>query len=159
MARSTQILTKCGGTGVRRQPRHPVPRDFSKERKQCRASIPDDGAPDQGADGHHGDEQHQAERTDRARSGCLEFQQQLLLNRSVVAGLLHASSWEGLRRSSHWVDWLALDVEASEGVREFREPGMEASHGHFDSVCMYVLRALIIGNGLSFRNLASLCHV
>lgn len=49
-------------TGVRRQPRHPVPRDLRQEREQRRASLLDDGTPDQGAHGQH-DRQQQADRT------------------------------------------------------------------------------------------------
>jgi hypothetical protein len=46
-------------TGVRRQPRYPLPRDLREERHQCRASFPYHGPPDQGAHGHH-NRQHQA---------------------------------------------------------------------------------------------------
>lgn len=38
--------------GVRRQPRYPLPRNLSKERQQCRASILDHGPTDQGENGY-----------------------------------------------------------------------------------------------------------
>ena len=40
-------------TGVRRQPRNPLPRDLRQERQQRRASFPHHGPPDQGAHGQH----------------------------------------------------------------------------------------------------------
>ena len=56
-------------TGVRRQPRHPLPRDLRKERHQRRASFPDHGPPDQGAHGNH-NRQHQAHSPHRPGTGC-----------------------------------------------------------------------------------------
>lgn len=55
--------------GIRRQPRHPLPRDLRKERHQRRASFPDHGPPDQGAHGNH-NRQHQAHSSHRTRPGC-----------------------------------------------------------------------------------------
>lgn len=57
--------------GIRRQPRHSIPRDFGKERHQRRASFPHHGPPDQGAYGYH-NRQHQAHSPHRARPGRAE---------------------------------------------------------------------------------------
>lgn len=48
---SGQSLT-CFIVGVRRFARHPIPRDISEERKQCRASFLDHGQTNQGENGH-----------------------------------------------------------------------------------------------------------
>jgi hypothetical protein len=65
-----KCLTKT--TGVRRQPRHPIPRDLREERHQRRAGFLDHGPPNQGAYGNH-NRQHQANRPDRTRTGCTEW--------------------------------------------------------------------------------------
>lgn len=50
-------------TGVRRLPRHPLPRDLRKECIQCRTGLPHHGATDQGTHGHH----HGQQQADGAR--------------------------------------------------------------------------------------------
>jgi hypothetical protein len=68
-------------TGVRRQPRHPLPRDVRKERHQRRASFPHHGPPDQGAHGNH-NRQHQADGPHRNGHGRAErIRRWLLLER------------------------------------------------------------------------------
>ena len=57
--------------GIRRQPRHPIPRDLRKERHQRRASFPDHGPPDQGAHGYY-NRQHEAHSSHRAGPGRTE---------------------------------------------------------------------------------------
>jgi Ras-related protein Rab-1A len=44
-------------TGIRRQPRNSIPRNFGKEREQRRTGFLDHGSPDQGAHGQHDREQ------------------------------------------------------------------------------------------------------
>jgi len=67
-------------TGVRRQPRHPLPRDLREECHQRRASFPHHGPPDQGAHGNH-NRQHQANSADRAGPGRAErIRRRLLLD-------------------------------------------------------------------------------
>ena len=73
----SQHLT--ASTGIRRQPRHSIPRDLRKERHQRRASFPYHGPPDQGAHGYHNC-QHQAHSPYRARPGCAKrIRRRLLL--------------------------------------------------------------------------------
>lgn len=76
----TQPLTR-DETGIRRQPRHPLPRDLGEERQQRRAGLPHHGPPDQGAHGHRDGEQHETQRPGRARPGRrLVLQRALLLS-------------------------------------------------------------------------------
>jgi GTPase SAR1 family protein len=70
--------------GVRRQPRHPLPRDLRKERHQRRAGFPDHGPPDQGAHGHH-NRQHQAHSPHRAGPGRPERLRRRLLLDHVIS--------------------------------------------------------------------------
>jgi hypothetical protein len=70
-------------TGICRQPGHSFPGDIGQEREQCRASIPHHGTPNQGADGHYRNQQHQTERIGWTRSGCLEQGQPVLLDLRV----------------------------------------------------------------------------
>jgi hypothetical protein len=83
---TAQHLTKA--IGVCGQPRHPLPRDFRKERHQRRASVLDHGPPDQGAHGNH-NRQHQANSPDRNRTGRAEWiRRWLLLEHSAVRQLV-----------------------------------------------------------------------
>ena len=65
-------------TGVRRQPRNPLPRDLRQERQQRRASFPHHGPPDQGAHGQH-HRQQQAHRASRPGPGRAVRQRRWLL--------------------------------------------------------------------------------
>ncbi len=86
-------------TGIRRQPGNPVPRDVGQERQQRRAGFLDDGAPDQGADGHDGDKQHQAQRQRLGRPRCLQLTKRRLLlsdqNLALLVGLVELVRPEG----------------------------------------------------------------
>ena len=72
-------------TGIRRQPRHPLPRDVGQEREQCRAGLPHHGAPDQGAHGQH-DGQQQADGASGPGAGRAVGQcRRVLLDRPSIA--------------------------------------------------------------------------
>ena len=75
---SRRHLTTFSFTGVRRQPRNPLPRDLRQERQQRRASFPHHGPPDQGAHGQH-HRQQQAHRASRPGPGRAVRQRRWLL--------------------------------------------------------------------------------
>lgn len=75
---SRRHLTPSSSTGVRRQPRNPLPRDLRQERQQRRASFPHHGPPDQGAHGQH-HRQQQAHRASRPGPGRAVRQRRWLL--------------------------------------------------------------------------------
>ena len=65
VAFSRSVLNDLSKTGIRGQPRHPLPRDLGQERLERRASLLDDGPPDQRENGHYDREQqtHSTSRT------------------------------------------------------------------------------------------------
>jgi hypothetical protein len=90
--------------GVRRQPRHPLPRDLRQERQQRRASLPHHGPPDQGAHGKH-DRQQQAHRTSRPGPGRAVRQRWWLLLSEVVRG--------GHQGEDEWVVHEGLNIRVA----------------------------------------------
>jgi hypothetical protein len=146
---AAQDLTNT--VGIRRQPRHSLPRDFRKECYQRRASFPYHGSTDQGTHGNH-NRQHQTYGPYRPRPGCAKrIWRRLLLEWKGVSLLGWAEEDRSVQDERYTAWRLRSSVPCDDKFIRLRHLQTCISKRHVKWPCLSLSTLLILRSLLAWR--------